>query len=162
MNAPLYFNKRTTSVLLWFADQAEKLEGVHFLMTEEWVSTKADLKIWGDASTLGLGFWAPALIIGHIANPMVDNEQNFNIFFNEAFTILAALQWAATLHPIPCHVAIHMDSTTSFSIFNSLHALSLYNPILMAAIKICIKSNIDLHIFHIKGKKNTVADTLSH
>ena len=161
MNAPLYFNKRTSSDLLWFADQVEKLEGVRFLETEEWFACDADLEIWGDASAVGLAFWAPSLNISHIADPVVDSERNFNIFFNEALVILAGLQWASTLNPIPRRVAIHTNSTTSFSIFNSLRALNLYNPILMTAIKICIQHNIDLHIFHIEGKKNTVVDALS-
>jgi hypothetical protein len=54
-----------------------------------------------------------------------------------------------------------MDSTTSFSIFNTLWALKLYNPIIMATVKICLQSSIDLQVFHIEGKKNDVADALS-
>ena len=162
MNAPLYFNKSTSSDLLWFADQVEKLEGICFLDAEEWSPTDANLEIWGDASAVGLTFWTPTLRIGHITDPVMDNECNFNVFFNEALTILATLHWASTLNPIPCHLAIHMDSTMSFSIFNSLHALGLYNPILMAAVKIHIEHDINLCIFYIEGKKNTVADALSH
>src|SRR5260370_5037841 len=111
MNAPLYFNKKTSADLLWFADQVERLEGVCFLETEERQSTQADLKIWGDASALGLTFWAPSLKVAHIAHPVVDSDQIFNIFFNEALAILAALEWALTLHLTPQHVTIHMDST---------------------------------------------------
>ena len=35
MNAPVYFNKKTTADLLWFADQVERLDGVRFLGAEE-------------------------------------------------------------------------------------------------------------------------------
>src|SRR5260370_38034 len=54
-------------------------------------------------------------MIGHIADPVVDNKQNFNIFFNEALTILVALQWASSLNPTPLCIAIHMDSNAEWS-----------------------------------------------
>ena len=54
-----------------------------------------------------------------------------------------------------------MDSSTSFGIFNSLHAIDLYNLVILEAVKIRIKHDIDLHVFLIEGKKNTVADALS-
>src|SRR5260370_14949316 len=101
MNAPLYFNKRMTLDLLWFVDQVEKLEGMCFLESEEWDSNEADLEIWGDASMTGLAFWAPALSISYIADPVVNGEWHFNIFFNEALVILTVLQWASSLTPIP-------------------------------------------------------------
>ena len=76
-------------------------------------------------------------------------------------TVLATLQWAASLSPPPRCLAIHTDSSTSFSIFNSLCALNLYNLIILEAVKIQIEHNIDLHVFLIEGKKNMVADALS-
>ena len=48
MNALLYFNKKITADLLWFADQVEKLDGVHFLDVEVWLAPDAELEIWGD------------------------------------------------------------------------------------------------------------------
>ena len=75
--------------------------------------------------------------------------------------MLTALEWAMTLTPPPTHLAIHTDSSTSFGIFNSLRALALYNPIILAAVKIHLHSHIDLHVFYIEGKKNSIADTLS-
>src|SRR4029077_4260384 len=56
MNAPIYINKRTREDLLWFADQAESLEGVRMLLTEEWTASEADFEIWGDASAMGMAF----------------------------------------------------------------------------------------------------------
>jgi hypothetical protein len=91
----------------------------------------------------------------------MDHERNFNIFYNEAMAILAALKWAASLTPTPKRLAIHTDSTSSFSIFNTLHVLELYNPIIMEAVKIPLQHNIELRVFHIEGKKNVVADALS-
>src|SRR5260221_7458300 len=82
-----------------------------------------------------------------MADPIVDVEHNF-IFYNEdeALTILAVLQWASSLNPLPKHLAIHTDSSSSFSIFNSLHATSMYNPIILSSVKIQLKFNINLHV----------------
>ncbi len=58
--------------------------------------------------------------VTYIADPVIDAEKQFNVFFNKALTVLAALKWAATLESPPKHLAIHTDSMTSFGIFNSL------------------------------------------
>ena len=162
MNAPVYLNKQVSSDLLWFADQVETLDGVRMFDVEEWSAHEADFEIWGDASASGLAFWSPKHQVAHIADPIVNTEGQFNIFFNEALTVLAALQWAASLSPPPKRLAIHTDSSTSFGIFNSLHALDLYNPIIFESAKTWIKHQIDLWVFFIEGKKNVVADALSH
>src|SRR5258708_1276875 len=95
-----------------------------------------------------------------IANPVIDAEKQFNVFFNEALTILAALEWAVTLESPPKCLAIHTDSMTSFGIFNSLRVISTYNPIILQSVKVWLKSKIDLQVFHVDSKKNTVADAL--
>ncbi len=128
--------------------------------SEVWDAPEADLQIWGDTSTIGLAFWSPSHNIAFIADPIIDVEWHFNVFYNEALTILAALQWASTLNPLPGHLAIHMDSSTSFSIFNSLCTISLYNPIIFSSVKIRLEFKINLHVFFIQGKKNTIANTL--
>src|ERR1700677_1252122 len=73
-----------------------------------------------------------------------------------------AISWTIRILSIPGRVTIHTDSTTSFAIFNSLLTLELYNPMLLAAVKICIESGIYLCVFHIECKKNTMADNPSH
>ncbi len=161
LNAPIFLNKHTTEDLLWFADQVECLDGVWMFNSEIWDTLEADLQIWGDTSAIGLAFWSPSHNVAYIANPIVDVEHHFNVFYNEVLTILATLQWASTLSPLPKCLAIHTDSSTSFSIFNSLCAISLYNLIIFSSVKICLQSKIDLHVFFIKGKKNTMADALS-
>src|SRR5258708_17160871 len=162
LNAPIFLNKRTTEDLLWFADQVERLDGVQMFNNEVWDAPEADLQIWGDVSAISLAFWSPLHNVAYVADPIVDAECHFNIFYNEAITILAVLEWALSLKPPPKRLAIHTDASTSFSIFNSLHAISLYNPIIFSSVKICLHSKIDLHVFYIEGKKNTIADMLSH
>ncbi len=111
-----------------------------------WDASEADLQIWGDASAIGLAFWALLHNVAYIADPIMDAEHNFNVFYNEALTILAALQWASSLKPLPKHLAIHTDSSSSFSIFNSLCTTSMYNPIILSSVKLQLKFNIDLHV----------------
>ena len=129
LNVPIFLNKCMTEDLLWFTDQVGHLDGVQMFKNEIWDVPEADLEIWGDASAISHAFWSPSHNVGYITDPIVNAEHHFNVFYNEALTILAALQWASTLNPPPKCLAIHTDSSTSFSIFNSLHAISLYNPL---------------------------------
>jgi hypothetical protein len=121
----------------------------------------ANLEIFGNACKIGLAFWAPKLKAAYIGDPIIFPDEPFNIFYNEAIVILAALEWAASSSSPPKRLAIHTDSTNSLNIFNSLHATDFYNPILMSAITTHIESGIDLRVFQIEGKCNVIADALS-
>ena len=54
-----------------------------------------------------------------------------------------------------------MDSMNTVKMFSSLKAQLGYNELLMHAMGLLILSGISLHVFHIAGSKNTVADALS-
>ena len=133
-----------------------------FLRQKKWTADAAELEIWSDASKDGLGFWVPKLSSGFIGDVVLGNDSTFNIFLNEAITILAALHWSSSLCPTPTRLAIHTDSLNSFNIFNSLRASDAYNLILMSAAMIRIDHGIDLRVFFIEGKQNIIADALSH
>ena len=45
--------------------------------------------------------------------------------------------------------------------FNLLHALPAYNPILITAVDLLISTGIQLHLFHVPCNYNKVADVLS-
>jgi len=126
------------------------------------LSEEADLEVWSNTSKDRLGFWALKYSSAFFGDPVIHDRLPFNIFLNEAIAILAAIHWSALLHPTPHHLTIHTDSSNSFNIFNSLHASDPYNSILMSAASIQINYGIDLCIFFIKGKQNTIADALSH
>ncbi len=126
------------------------------------MSEEADLEVWSNTSKDRLGFWALKYSSAFFGDPVIHDRLPFNIFLNEAIAILAAIHWSALLHPTPHHLTIHTDSSNSFNIFNSLHASDPYNSILMSAASIQINYGIDLCIFFIKGKQNTIADALSH
>ena len=99
---------------------------------------------------------------GFVKDPIIKNDLSFNIFFNEALAILAALHWSTSSGPIPSRLTIHTDSSNSFNIFNSLRASGPYNAILMSAASTRIDHGIDLRVFFIEGKRNVIADSLSH
>src|SRR6266436_1835335 len=161
LNHGVYVNKAVREDLLWFADLLIHLDGVQLFKAEEWLSEEADLEIWSDASKDGLGFWAPKYSSAFFSDPVIHDGLPFNIFLNEAIAILAAIHWSTLLHPTPHRLAIHTDSSNSFNIFNSLRASDPYNSILMSAASIRIDYGINLHIFFIEGKQNTIADALS-
>src|SRR5260370_11786787 len=133
------------------------MKGIWILVEEMWGADEADIQIWGDASKIGLAFWAPSLKVAFIGDTVIKKDVPFNIFYNEALTVLAGLEWSSSLDPIPRQVAIHTDSTNSLNIFNSICTSEIYNPILMSTITI----QIDLRVFHIQGTQNTIADALS-
>jgi hypothetical protein len=47
-------------------------------------------------------------------------------------------------------------------IFNSFHADELYNSLLRCAVDDLLDTDVDLQVFHVSGRYNVVADTLSH
>ena len=161
LSQAVYINKEVQNDLLWFADSVLKLDGVCLFSAEEWNADEADIQIWCDASKEGLAFWIPQIACGFVGDAIVEDDLSFNIFFNEALAILAALHWSTSYHPIPTRLAIHTDSSNSFNIFNSLHASGPYNTILMSATSTRIEHGIDLCVFFIEGKCNVIADASS-
>jgi hypothetical protein len=136
----------------------EKSPGVHFIEMTEWGAANADLQIFCDASSQALGFWVPLHSAGFFS-PLTDGSKT--IFFNEALCVVSALHWATRLSPRPRKVAIHTDSLNTVEIFHTLKAEHDYNPLLMLAVTLLIKCNIQLRVFFIPGSENTVADALS-
>ncbi|KAJ3759469.1 hypothetical protein EV360DRAFT_24937, partial [Lentinula raphanica] len=114
-----------------------------------------------------MGFWSPDTNEGFTA--IVDQESPMAhlIFYWEALTVLAAVEWTASLpgkkgsRERPLRLTVRSDSSNSVDIFNSLSALPLYNTILTRTVDILIEHHIDLRVIHIPGSENTVADALS-
>lgn len=113
-----------------------------------------------DACLSGMGFWSPRTCEGfQCAVPA--NSQN-GIFFFEALAVLSALHHVCEhVMPKPHHLTILTDSSNTFDMFNSLHALLAYNSILITAIDLLLKSGVQLHFFNVPQSKNKVADALS-
>lgn len=74
-----------------------------------------------------------------------------------ALTVVAALAWAAPcMHPGNC-LAIFTDNSNTVNMFYSLHALPLYNPLLIYAVDILLSAQIKLRVYHTPGIHNNIA-----
>ncbi len=111
----------------------------------------------------GMGFWIPQLVTGFFClTPELPDGEGV-IFFFEALCVCTAVHWVAnTLSAdLRKRVTVHTDNTNTVSIFNSLKASPVYNPILKSAVDVMISHSIDLRVLHIPGSENDVTDALS-
>jgi len=92
-----------------------------------------------------MGYWSPKTCEGfQCAIP--SNSRN-GIFFFEALAVLSALHHVCVhVHPKPRRLAILTDSSNTFDMFNTLHALPAYNPILITAIDLLLNSGVHLRV----------------
>jgi hypothetical protein len=148
--------------LSWFTDRVESSDGVHIMTSHGWGRNDAKYNLFCDACPIGLAFWFPAADFGfqHALSPYVPSP---GIFFHESLAVVSALSWF--IHNIPLHprmrIAIYSDNSNTVDMFNSLRAQPLYNPLLITAIDLLLDHGVDLHVFHIPGQVNIVADALS-
>jgi hypothetical protein len=146
--------------LSWFTARFAATRGISFFTAIAWKPCDADLVIYTDASSIALGFYALSRNEGFFLN-LADLPFSHSIFFNEALALCNALHWASTLLPLPTHLAIFTDSSNTVSIFNSYRADTPYNTLLQWAVDLLMLTDIDLWVFHVCGRDNTVADALS-
>ncbi|KAI0039985.1 hypothetical protein FA95DRAFT_1684034, partial [Auriscalpium vulgare] len=160
-NAPIYINADVTRDWMWFADILQDWSGVHVMRARHWGPAEAELTIYCDASSVAMGFWAPARSEGFVSNLPRAPATADTIFWFEASCVLAALEWATSLPDPPRRLAIYTDNLNTVQIFNSFKAHDAYNDILLWAARLLINSGLDLRVFHIAGEDNIVADALS-
>lgn len=156
----LLINNAISDELCWLANHIELSDGVHIIESKEWARSDAHDTYLSDACPSGTGFWSTRTCEGfQCAIPV--NTRN-GIFFFEALAVLLALHHVCEhVMPKPCRLAILTDSSNTFDMFNSLHTLLAYNPILITAVDLMLKSGVQLHVFHIPQSENKVADALS-
>lgn len=110
-----------------------------------------------------MGFWYPTGNIG-FSHPIDATTATPGIFYNEALTVISVIHWA--VHNLPIcpgsWLAVYTDNANIVNMFNSLHIQPLYNPLLITVVKLLLKFNIELRIFHIPGEDNIIANVLSH
>ena len=159
---PMYINKSVKDNLLWIADMFDCHGGVHLLRSHAWRPHDADLEVLCDACLTGLDFWSSARQLGFMASlPSAPDRLEDTIFWFEALCVLAALQWAASLHRPPRRLAVYTNNLNTVQIFESFKASGPYNSILRNAAAVLIRSGIDLRVWHIPGAENVVVDALS-
>ncbi|KAH9856337.1 hypothetical protein C2E23DRAFT_857310 [Lenzites betulinus] len=139
--AGIYINTAVMRDLQWFKDHIKCAPGVHFLNANAW--TPADL-VQGamgdefalmDASGVGLGIYFPWAALGfHCALPT--GAPTGTIFFFEALAICMAIHCARMAQGRQTHEVSSVD--------------------------IMVDCDLDVHVDHIPGELNVIADTLSH
>jgi len=134
--------------------------GLFYLDTTEWDPSEVDMVIYCNACLTGLGFYCAQCDIAFYAD-VTNLTPTCTIFYYEALSVLSTLTWAHdSAHP-PHRLLIYTDSMNMVEMFHSLNALPGYNNLLMDAVGIITPSSLSLHVFHIAGTDNTVADAIS-
>ena len=162
-SAPIYLNKRSIRDLLWVADMLQVHDGIHLFANAIWTPHDAELVIFCDACLTGLGFWSPYHGgSGFVADrPSAPTAVEDNIFWYEALTVLAALDWAVSLPEHFARIAIFTDNLNTVQMFDSLRSREPYLDILLSACETLIAHKVDLRVWHIPGEQNIIADALS-
>ena len=147
----------------WLADHMERLPGVNLISSREWAQSDTKIHLYSDACPAGLGFWFPQTLQGfQYATTPTDAS---DIFFLEALAVLSALHWYVNSHtvftPATNRIVIFTDNENTVNIFNSLHASSKLNPILITAVNLLLSSTTELRVIHVPGATNNTADALS-
>jgi hypothetical protein len=156
----LWVNTSICKELLWTADRLEHSDGVHILKSRFWSPAEAHITFFMDTCLSGIAFWSPDLNVG-FQSAQLSTYPN-DILFLESLAILSALQHSSHCAlPQPTCILVYMDSLNSVSLFSSLHTQPSFNSLLITASGLQLHTNISLHVSHIPGKANIIADALS-
>ncbi|KAJ2971042.1 hypothetical protein NUW54_g12595 [Trametes sanguinea] len=81
----------------------------------------------------GLAFWVPNLARAFVADcPQPPPGLEDNIFWFEALTVLAALEWVINyVEPLPTRLAIYTDNLNTVQIFDSFKATPSFDELLL-------------------------------
>jgi len=132
------------------------------LSARAWDSSHADFIIYCDAAlTGGLAFWSPHHWRAFVPDKPEAAPGAEHIFWFEALAVVSGLQWASQLTPPPTRLAIFTDSLNTVQLFDSMACLPAFHDLLLFACRLCLTHHIDLHVFHISGSHNVVADAFS-
>ncbi|KIJ58674.1 hypothetical protein HYDPIDRAFT_60412, partial [Hydnomerulius pinastri MD-312] len=105
-------------------------------------------------------FFFPSFNIGFQAH-VSTLPSSFHINFLEMLAVCSAVHAAAKFSTIPKCLAVFTNSTFMVTVFSSLSTCAPYNQILISTVDILIACSIDLHVVHVPGALNCVADAIS-
>ena len=129
--------------LTWLADHIERSDSVHIIQSQEWSRSEVHTTFLCDACPGGMGYWSPPTCEGFICAISSDTHNSITSF--EALTVLSSLRHVCkSTFQNPHCLAILTDSSNTFDMFNTLHALPAYNSILITATDLLITSGIQL------------------
>jgi hypothetical protein len=145
----------------WALQFLDNSLGVCLLKSISWSVCDATTIIFCDACPDGMGFWYPETKKGFVS-PMPSNISPKLIFYFEALCVLSALHDTHNRSQSrnEC-IIIYTNNLNTVDISNSFQALPTYNHLLKAAVDILTSGQHDLHVLHVPGTNNGVADALS-
>jgi len=156
----IWVNNSVQEDLIWAARHIESSSRVHILQAVSWDLDTADLVAYCDACPEGMGFWYPSTSLAFQA-PTPENSPVSVIFYFEALCVFCALRDIATQVEPGARVVIFTDNLNTVQMFNSLACLPDYNQLLRHSVDILLAHRLDLHVLHVPGEQNVVADALS-
>ncbi|KAF9034568.1 hypothetical protein BJ165DRAFT_1356210 [Panaeolus papilionaceus] len=152
-------NNAIRNDLRWAISHIRSSPGIRILDNLHWHPSEADFTIYCDASLTGMGFYSRELHLGFTCS--ITHTEDQIIFYNEALCVLSALTWLDDREALAKRIVIYTDNTNTVDIFNSLRASPRFNPILIHACDILLRTPHDLKVLYVPGERNLVADALS-
>jgi len=161
-NKYICINNAIHTDLLWAMHHLESDSGVCLIHHLYWDPSSADVTLYCDACLEGMGFWLPDNCVGYYS-PVPESTAQEQIFYFEALCMLSAIHHVMEVLCVPpsSRILIYTDNDNTVAIFNTLRCLPTYNPILIDAADVAIKSGIHFRTLHISGDLNFVADNIS-
>ena len=160
--ASIRVNNDVRHELAWFTAHIKASDGIHFLKSVIWSPHNyghTTMVAYTDVSSKGISIWFLGEHVSYQC-PLPLNAPKDAIFFFEALIACSAILLAQSFHKTTWLI-VYTDNTNTFNIFTSLSAKPVYNRILISSIDMLLEDSIDLHVFHILGKDNIIADALS-
>jgi hypothetical protein len=134
--------------------------GVKLLSSVTWTADDADEIIFCNARLQGLAFWFPNHQQGFYS-PVPPSLMGETIFFYEAVAVTSMIDNLQKKETHHSKTVLYTDSMNTVDIFNSLRCQFTFNPLLLFCVDTCISNNFDLHVLHVPGVENEVADVIS-
>jgi hypothetical protein len=157
----VYINNAIQDDLTWAINHLEHFDGVHLLKSSSWNRSLADFTIYCDACPERMGFWYPVSKDGFYAPTPITIPSNAMFYLKEALCVVSALKHIQTKAKRGSKILIYTDNTNTVDIFQTLLCLPPYNPLLKTAVDIIMCNKYSLHVLHISGDQNIIADALS-
>jgi hypothetical protein len=170
-NAWIYLNLAIIGELCWPLHYIDTAPPICIFSAVSWEPAEArsvgihQLEAFTDAFPTALAYYFPFLQLAYHAC-LPHNAPANTIFWFEALAVCLAIHhaahvWACDFVPKLNCLLVFMDNMNTVDMFNSLHAKPPYNPILISTINVCTSTSLDVHMTHVPGDHNIVADVIS-
>jgi hypothetical protein len=160
LHALIFVSKAVTDDLSWFISHVESSYGIRVFEATDWSADEVDVTAYGDASSIGMGFYFAESKSGFQSVLPHDPTKDV-IFFFKALTVLCIVQIMCSRPSIPKRLVVFSDNMNTVDIFSSLHTKPCYNTILKPTVSLLLQHHLDLRVIHIPGEDNIIVDSLS-